>query len=169
MAYLVGRGSRKAQRLDQSRTAETPSIDEQGLSMRRAVSHDRPRLGALSGLLTVLNEDRRNASLYQQDIREPRPTKCSPTSSWILAPGSSTAYCLLLTAYCLLCPAYAIPFCSTSRLSGVIGRSLTRVPVALNIALAIAAGTPAIPISPIPRTPSELNVVSGMFRNSTSM
>ena len=63
----------------------------------------------------------------------------------------------------------AIPFCSTNTLSGVIGRSRTRTPVALKIEFAIAAGTPAIPISPIPRTPRELKVVSGMLRNSTSM
>src|SRR5882757_8410353 len=39
-------------------------------------------------------------------------------------------------------------------LSSVIGRSRTRLPVALNTALAIAAAVPVMPISPMPRAPS---------------
>ena len=42
-----------------------------------------------------------------------------------------------------------------SSLSSVIGRSRTRLPVALKTALATAAGTPVMPISPMPLTPSE--------------
>ncbi len=38
-------------------------------------------------------------------------------------------------------------------LSGVIGRSLMRCPVALKTALAIAAATPVVPISPSPLAP----------------
>ncbi len=40
-----------------------------------------------------------------------------------------------------------------SNLSRVIGRSRTRFPVALKTAFAIAAATPVMPISPIPRAP----------------
>ena len=39
-------------------------------------------------------------------------------------------------------------------LSSVIGRSRTRLPVALNTALATAAPTPVMPISPTPRAPT---------------
>ena len=39
-------------------------------------------------------------------------------------------------------------------LSSVIGRSRTRLPVALNTALATAAPTPVMPISPMPRAPT---------------
>ena len=41
-----------------------------------------------------------------------------------------------------------------SSLSSVIGRSRMRLPVALNTALATAAATPVMPISPMPRAPS---------------
>jgi len=39
------------------KVARTPKIGDKGLSMRRAVARDRPRLGAFNGLIARLSED----------------------------------------------------------------------------------------------------------------
>jgi len=49
-SLLVGRGSRNAKRLSQSSLREHQPIDPQGRYVRRAVAHDRPRLGAFNGV-----------------------------------------------------------------------------------------------------------------------
>ncbi len=51
----------------------------------------------------------------------------------------------------------------------MIGRSLTRLPVALKIALAIAAAVPTSPISPSPFAPRGLALMSGSSTQITSM
>ena len=56
-----------------------------------------------------------------------------------------------------------------SSLSGVIGRSLMRRPVAWNTAFAMAAGMPTIPNSPMPLTPSGLTTVSFSSMNIVSI
>jgi hypothetical protein len=53
-------------------------------------------------------------------------------------------------------------------LSRVIGRSVTRLPVALKTALAIAAGTPTMTTSARPLTPSGSAIVSSAGRNVAS-
>jgi len=47
----------------------------QGLLMRRAVAHDRPRLGAFNRLLAVLSEHHQALRFTDLAIREARPTK----------------------------------------------------------------------------------------------
>ena len=78
----------KSPGLEQSRTAETQSIDDQGLSTRRAVAHGRPRLGGLNDLLAKPNEDHRMLRCIDWANREPRPTKYgSDKHPPLLAPG----------------------------------------------------------------------------------
>ena len=62
-------------------------------------------------------------------------------------------------------PVWPWAYCS---LSSVIGRSRTRLPVALKTALAMAAATPVMPISPMPRAPSG-DLGSGMPVHMTSI
>jgi hypothetical protein len=53
--------------------------------------HDTPRLGASNFLIAQMSEDHRALCDTSLAIREPRPTKDAlPSSSWILAPSSST-------------------------------------------------------------------------------
>ena len=54
-------------------------------------------------------------------------------------------------------------------LSGVIGRSRTRTPIASNTAFATAAATPVAPSSPIPLAPSGPEFASNSSTNATSM
>ena len=49
-----------------------------------------------------------------------------------------------------------------------MGRSVTRLPVALNTALAIAAGTPTITNSPSPLTPIGSAMLSSAGKNVAS-
>ena len=56
-----------------------------------------------------------------------------------------------------------------SSLSGVIGSDLTRLPVAWYTALAIAAATPTMPISPTPFAPSGFTTVSCSSTKITSI
>jgi hypothetical protein len=63
-------------------------IDEQGLQTRRAAARDRPRLGAVDGLIPRLNEDHGTLRDSNLAIREPRPTK----EGALLAPKLITDY-----------------------------------------------------------------------------
>ena len=58
--------------------------------------------------------------------------------------------------------------CPYASLSRVIASSRMRLPVAWYTALAMAAATPVMPISPTPRTPNGLMCGSGISRKCTS-
>ena len=57
---------------------------------------------------------------------------------------------------------------SANTLSRVMGRSRTRLPVAWKMALAMAAATPTMPISPMPLAPSGLTISSCSSTKITS-
>ena len=62
---------------------------------------------------------------------------------------------MVLKSRCLLnLQKSLLRFYAIISLSGVKGRCLNRLPVALNTALATAADTPVMPISPMPRAPN---------------
>lgn len=56
-----------------------------------------------------------------------------------------------------------------NNLSGVIGKFLILLPVALYTALAMAGATPTSAISPMPLAPVGLMILSGLFTNNTSI
>src|SRR5665213_481144 len=60
-------------------------------------------------------------------------------------------------------------YVSHTNLSGVTGKSLTLLPVALNTALVTAAAMPISDISPMPFAPIGLIFTSGLFTNMASI
>src|SRR4051794_1800896 len=85
-----------------------------------------------------------------------------------------TAYCLLLTAYCLLLTAYCllrshVSLIASKILLRVSGASVRRRPVALAMALAMAAAVGMMGGSPAPLEPMWLASVSGTSRPCTTI
>ena len=78
---LVGRGSRKARRSTEGKPHNRREINKQGLKTRRAVAHDRPRLGAFAGLRIRCDNDHQALRCTIVVDREPRPTRFGPFGS----------------------------------------------------------------------------------------
>lgn len=82
----------------------------------------------------------------------------------LIATSVTTLFCFEIVVIDLLLPTLD----RYNNLSSVIGKSRMRLPVALNTALATAAATPVIPISPTPCAPIGVNG-SGISRKWISM